>query len=407
MVSLVRAMLVGLAAVAVTAAAGCASGRGSDRGHERVDATTAAVPVRLASHAVPSVPARRTSTLLDFESPADLFFIAATPAHSVSIDAAAARDGVNSLLAPAQAREIVIKLPSLLEGREFPADWTLVGAYFHSDAPAYVTASYEVGGRAVASRTVGIAARTWMPVMIDLHGAGSAVGTLRFRFSPAAGGTIRCDDVVLIDNHDTVVEAKLDDGRAWSVKRRGLSYVVESAGRFGFEIVTAEAQQGGWWVAEAGSARARFQASATPSTLTVYADGRSYCDGEFKSLNPALRDAAELAEQHQAPAELSVPAGMGRVNRATPGDANNDGYNEASAAYQLAAAGPRLELTMSPRSPVVSRPVIEISNLPPGPVLITMEGQLVEISKRMSNGNVLVELPARIQRPTLVNVRVK
>jgi len=71
------------------------------------------------------------------------------------------------------------------------------------------------------------------------------------------------------------------------------------------------------------------------------------------------------------------------------------------------AAGPRLEFTISPRTPVLSRPVIEIANLPPGDVRVTMEGRLIDGARRLGNGNLLIELPARIERSTLVNVRVQ
>jgi hypothetical protein len=392
------------------ALAGCVRGRGPASAGTAETAETAA-PVRLASHAIPSVPARRTSTLLNFESPADLTFVAASPANSVALDRTVARDGGSSLALSPQAREVTFKLPALLAGREFPGDWTLAGAYFYADSPAYVTAIYELPGRPVASRTIALPARAWVPVMVDLGGTGADVGSLRFQFVPAPGGTIRCDDLVLIDNNDALVDAACENGGGhWSVARRGLNYLVERTGGaspFKYALLSAEAQQGGWRIAEAGTARARFEAGPKPSTFTVYADGRAYVDGAFRPMTAGLPDARELAAQAASPADVHVAAGTGIVRRNTPGDADNDGYNESCGAYQLAAAGPRLEFTLAPQTPVLVRPVVEIADLPPGPVLITMEGQLVEISKRMSNGNVLVELPARIERPTLVNVRVK
>jgi hypothetical protein len=99
---------------------------------------------------------------------------------------------------------------------------------------------------------------------------------------------------------------------------------------------------------------------------------------------------------------------MGRVNRSTPGDSDNDGYNEARGAYQVIATGPRVELTITPRTSVLARPVLEIAGLPPGNVLVNMEGQLVGGATRLSgSGDLLIELPARLERPTQVNVRVQ
>jgi len=232
--------------------------------------------------------------------------------------------------------------------------------------------------------------------MRSLCGTKSRTGSV-----PSSGGAIHCDDAVLLDNNETVI----DDG--WTIKRRGLVYLVDHPGQFSFSIATAEAEQGGWWVAEASPARVRFGSAGKPSALTVYPDGRAYCDGEFKSLVTGMKDAAELTRQNESPAQIAVPANLGRVNRSTPGDANNDGYNETAGAYELVAAGPRLEFTLTPQTSVLARPVIEISNLPPGTALINMEGQLVEGSKRLPNGNLLIELPARLERTTLVNVRVQ
>ena len=102
-----------------------------------------------------------------------------------------------------------------------------------------------------------------------------------------------------------------------------------------------------------------------------------------------------------------MPEELGRVDRGTPGDANNDGYNESRGAYEFAATGPRFEATLTPQGATIIRPVLEISGLPPGKVLITVEGQLVSESTRLSDGTLLVELPVRIERATTVNVRVE
>ena len=102
---------------------------------------------------------------------------------------------------------------------------------------------------------------------------------------------------------------------------------------------------------ECSDARVRFTSIGQPSSLTVYPDGRAYCDGEFKSISSLLADATEIAQQHESPAEISVRPELGRVNRSSVGDANNDGYNESCGVYEIIAAGsPRIEFTLTPRS---------------------------------------------------------
>ncbi len=364
------------------------------------------------SRSVYAVPARRVSNLLNFETPLDMQFVTAEPASSIAADASAAREGSHSLFISPATRSITIKLPTLVEGRPFPADWTLLGGYFYSDAAAYIAVSYDVAGRRVIARTVGIGAGAWMPVLLDLTSTGALpaeIGTLRFEFTPSPGHAIRCDDVVLIDNHDTIIDTASDDSGVapWSVKRAGLSYVITRPAQYSCTLVTADAQQGGWTIGDANPARVQFVSRGKPSMLTIYPDGRTYCDGAFRSMSPSLADAADQKAQNDSPAEISLPPEQGRINRTTAGDTNNDGYSESLGSYQLVAAGPRLEFTISPRTPVLSRPVIEIANLPPGEVRVTMEGRLIDGARRLGNGNLLIELPARIERPTLVNVRAQ
>ena len=412
--------VVGLSlALAASALCGCGSARG--RG-ERDAAAGRAIAIRMTAQPMSSLPARRVSALLDFDSPDDITFVTSNPPGTLAIDDRLARSGRASLLVPAGTRQISVKLASLLSGREFPADWTLAGAYFHCDRASRVTLSYEAGGRLVCSRSVTVAAGAWTPVMVDLaalaDAEGDEVGALHLAFDPGSTATVRLDDFTLIDNHESVVDttARADagsagggmmDDRGWRVRRRGLYWVVEAPGRFAFVVPTAHAEQGGWDVAGAFDRRVGFASAHPPGTLTIYADGRMYWGGELRAVSPALADAAEQARQHASPAQVAVLETMGRVNRSTAGDANNDGYNETRGAYQVVSSGPRVEMTITPRTSVLSRPVFEISGLPPGEVLVTMEGMLIPGASRLANGDVLIEIPAQIARPTLVNVRAQ
>ena len=359
---------------------------------------------------------RRVSSLLDFESPQDLPFVQTTPASAApSIDDTFARGGQRCLALAAGTRSIEVKLPTLLEGRPFPADWALLGGYLYTDAPLTVTVEYLLAGQPVLTRRLGAGTGGWTPLMLNLDGLGgpgtltSQIGVLRLTFESPTPPGVRLDDVLLVDNQETVVDttSESEGGGGWSVKRRGLFYVVAAPGRFSFAVPTAQAEQRGWAVADACAARVHFTSPARPNEMTVYADGRLYWGEQFRPVSPSLADATELAQQHLSPADVSLPEAMGRVNRSTAGDANNDGYNEARGAYEIVATGPRVELTLTPRTPVLARPVLEIAGLPGGTVRVTMEGRLVPGAVRLPDGDVLVELPGRIQRPTVVNVRVE
>jgi hypothetical protein len=121
-----------------------------------------------------------------------------------------------------------------------------------------------------------------------------------------------------------------------------------------------------------------------------------------------LKEAGAIfTEQHNRPAELSVAEEFGRVDRDTPGDRNNDGYNEQRGSYELIAKGARFEVTIKPNTNLLAYPVLEIRGLPPGNVLATVEGQLIEKTTRLPGGNVLVNVPITLERATVVNVLVK
>lgn len=258
----------------------------------------------------------------------------------------------------------------------------------------------------IAARKVAIPAGEWTAVMLDiaaLPAAPTGEVTLELLVDQPAGN-VRVDDVLLIDNRETLIDAAPD---SWTIKRAGLRITCQRKLRFNFSVVTRDGSPAGWEPLEVNELRARFTSSGETKALTVHADGRSLWDGAYKPLSVEVRDDKTFAAAHQAPAEITLPEPMGRVNRNTPGDADNDGYNEQLGAYQIEASGGRLELTITPRSTVVPRPVLQIAGMPPGKALITIEGRLVEKSTRLDDGQLLVELPARITRATLVTVRIQ
>jgi hypothetical protein len=362
----------------------------------------------------PSFVGQAFRVLVDFESGTDFAFIADCPGGQ--IDPAVAHTGNSSLHVPPGAKPFVVKLSSLLPGgpADFPGAWTLVGAYFISRESTAVRVSYEVKGKAILQRSVGLEARKWTAVFLDVTSLSDPngeppgeVGLLRF--APERGAETWCDDVVVLDNTRSLAGDADKAGDAWSVRQRGFYTLIEKPGSFAVRIPTPESGEGDAWKAEeANDLRVRLTAAGGRRTRVIYSDGREYVDGGVKSLaETSAEQQAQLNEQHRAPAALSVPEEMGRVERNSPGDANHDGYNEAVGAYELKAAGPRFEVTVTPQGPKVVRPVLEIAGLPTGHVVAHAEGQVIEKLARLPNGHVLVMLPTTIDRPVTVNVRVQ
>lgn len=382
--------------------------------------------------------------LMDFERALDEAFLAAP--GQAAVTAGPAHTGRSAgLLPPAPEgqgprREIGIKLSSVLGPGKFPGRWALAGAYFLADAPGTVTIAVRdpAGGQPFGRRAVPLLPGRWTPVFLDLAApavpvaeaasapttggpalldARSTAGPTLLTFEVAGGGAVRLDDVLATDNERTFVDSTSNAGTegtglpGWAVKRRGLaSTVAGPRGLFALRLQTPEASPDGWTCEEANELWARFS-TAGGGWLTVFCDGRQVRDGALTLLfNPAGTGggpARLFAAQHATPADLDVPEDLGRVDRGTDGDANNDGYNERRGTYQVMARGPRLEVRITPRTPVLGKPILEISGMPAGKPLVTVEGRLVETTARATNGNLLVLLPIAIERPTTVNVSVR
>ena len=275
-----------------------------------------------------------------------------------------------------------------------------------------MTVTCDIGGRTCAQNKTNLAPGQWRAVLVDLAGVSDAPprpgGAPTLTFSIAGPGPVWCDDIMLIDNTQWLVgsEESAAAGK-WSVNRRGLNYVCDVPGKFTVRLSTSEAISTGWHVEEANEIRARFASNGKEKLLTIFPDGRSYWDGSYRPLEAELRRETLWAEQQSSPAQIEIPETMGRLERRSPGDANNDGYNESRAAYQIIAAGPRLEATIVPQSVPVLRPMLEISGLPPGKVLVTIEGRLIDQVLRFDDGTLLVEIPGKIERPTEISLRVQ
>ena len=362
----------------------------------------------------PELKAQRFTVLLDFEAESDAVF-AQQARGRATLDRARAHTGRQSLRSDGGGA-MAIMLSSVIGPREFPAQWTLLGVQALASRPAVVTLTLQQGERTLAVNSAALQPNQWTPAMIDLAAMGEQnqlVGgeeplMLTVSLDSAAAGPLWIDDLMLIDNTQVLVA---DSGEAvsaqWSIKRRGLQVIGEARGRFSFAMPTQSGDGKSWLLREANALRARFSSADEQRHVVIYADGRAFWDGRYEAIGRPAREFAELAAGHASPAELMVAGEVGRVVRRSEGDANNDGYNERRGAYQLLATGPRFEVQIRPQTTPLLWPVLEIAGLPEGKVLATVEGRLVERIVRLENGDVLMILPVRVERPTKVNVRVQ
>jgi hypothetical protein len=357
--------------------------------------------------AAPDLKGQRFSNLLNFEMPADTIFVSTTDLK-ISADESTAHTGRSSLKIIGNSGQIKIKLSSLMRNRPFPDKWTLVGAYFYSEKSAGITTICEVSGQVIAKNTTTLPPHTWTAAMADLSDAPGTDSHAEPSFSFLIDGRapVWCDDVMLIDNTKYLFGNGTSSDQ-WSIAQSGFNIFCIAPGAFSTRLKTADSTPAGWRLEEANALRARFSSDGTNKRLTIYRDGRSYWDGEFRALSVKVQTEPAWRDEQNSPAEIEVPEFMGRVNRRSDGDANNDGYNESRASYQIIATGPRLQMKIIPRSVAVLAPTFEIAGFPPGNVLVTIEGRLIENTLRLQDGTLLVQIPARIERPTTVDLRVE
>jgi hypothetical protein len=350
----------------------------------------------------PALRSQRFSVLLGFESDVDVVFVSGQS----SLVATSAHTGKGALRVSPGATAAV-KLSSLMSGREFPGDWTLVGGYLTSDRDVTATVTLVCSGKTVLSREVRVSNGSWTPAFLDLTRLAGGASCEDARLTFHSSGALLCDDVSLIENTTWLVGGRDDRDAPWTIVQRGFSIRGENPGSFAFVIETVESKPTGWQVREVCDLRAVFDSPGSPGVMSIYNDGRRYTGGTFDPISNRVRQEPQFAASHESPAELVVSESMGRLVRNSSGDANNDGYNETLGAYQLAAAGARFDVQVIPRNRPAFRPVLEIAGLPAGKALVTVDGRLVESTCRTASGNLLIDIPLRIDRPVTVNVRVE
>ncbi len=355
-------------------------------------------------------------SLLDFESGADAVFVkSATPFER---DARHAHTGHASLALAADTQRIDVGLASVLTGQPFPGNWTLVGGFFYAQEITRITIASELKPGIVQKRTMALAAGRWTAVLLDISRESAQTivtdhpGTISFTFENPRRGTIWFDDFLVVNNTRTWVQgADVPGGPTtrWSVVQRGFEIGVLKPSAFEVSLRTAEAAENSWRVEEANDLRVRLSSTGKNRSLVIYSDGRQYLDGQVRSLLAASTDAQAraLTAQHDKPGAIEIAEGIGKIDRSSTGDANNDGYNEMVGAYQLAAAGAHVEFEIAPNDTPLVSPVVEVSGLPAGKPLVTLEGKLVGDVVRTDSGHLLIRLPGDIARPTTVDISIR
>ena len=279
------------------------------------------------SNVAASQSAMRRSVLLDFEHESDQLFAVATPEPAKLVSTASGTSGALKL--ESGTRRLEVKLASILSGRAFPGGWTLLRITLAATTDCAVSLAYVVDGKPLLSAPVMLGAEEPRTVAIDLTtlSAVNAIGSLELIFPNGSPADFRVDDLELIDNADTLV-----DGRegGLTIRQQGLTLTASRSSSFKLRLPLAESPAGGWTVIEANALRARFHSDRpTKSELTLYDDGRMLTSGAFGAISASVRDDPRYRAAHASPAEIYVPEEQGRVDRTTPGDVNNDGYNEA------------------------------------------------------------------------------
>lgn len=348
---------------------------------------------------------QRVRTLLDFEHESDLVFTESEGPVSVS---SLAQTGKFSLQFSQPV--ITFRIHSVLFSTPFPGEWTLLGAYARPQMDTGVEVQLLDGENVLARTHKTIPAGRWSFAGIDLTRHLSVIQAspekrfrLRMIFDSAGGlATTLIDNVLLINNTRTLLDTRSNETTGWLIRRVGYSTRIEAPGRFHIEALTPAASDSGWILSEYSATRVILQSAGPIRTWVLYSDGRMIQDGQIRiqgSLDP------DVAEAHKTPAVIQPDETTVTLRMHTPGDSDNDGYNEMLGSYQLSAKGPRVQFTLRPGAVPCVAPYFEISDFPPGSVTAMVEGRLIESAERLPDGRVLLRLPLRVDRPMTITVR--
>ena len=362
----------------------------------------------------------RTSSLLSFDSPADVVFATMT-AGNCSL--ANEPSGATHLVLMGDSPAVSVRLSSLLRGRPFPADWSAVGLRFRPDAPVIATLSFLQGEVVLATSEVDtrLAAKStdaWHLIAVDIPESAKADDS-QLRFALKRAGATEA-------GFDAPLEAAIDDvslianGRAirtpvMSAIRRGTYWTITGPNvltRVPSELSPTSPMR----LVEWARTRMIFQTVGSPGSFVAIDHlGRMIRTTPAGSTYSLVTTGRERMSERsswrlgvRSPGQVQVPEEQGRVERQAPGDRNQDGYDESRNSYRVRAASTRLDITLVPAGVPLENAVIEIEGLETRTdITATLSGQVIQSIERTSAGSVLIELPGPVERPVILQVRAK
>ena len=360
----------------------------------------------------PTLHDEQFSELLGFETPEDLEFVSAD-AGPLTIDNFNAHTGLHSLAIPADATRVEFDLSTLL-GSQSTINCTLIGSYFRVPKLTEVLICLKNGDTILAQDRRLLFPGRWSSAWVDVTRDPSIPSQLAnnckliFQFPHGLGGAAYCDDLLLRENDQTLVDTTSDaHPGGWSIRTHGLATIVERPKSYLHNFAFIDGFGSGYLLEEYSPIRARFRAPAAPRITTLFADGRIVQDGALDDSYVDVTSKTLAQQSHGNPADLSVPENQGRIERNTPGDDRNIGYNPIWGAYEVTSFGRHVQITVNPSRGPVWKPVLEIAGLPNGKAVATLEGELIDNTCWLPNGHLLIELPALVQHTAVLDVRVQ
>jgi len=117
---------------------------------------------------------------------------------------------------------------------KWPSQWTLIGAYFFAEKPQRLQPSYEIDGKALSELPVEVPANQWTPLLLDISGID--VQPPPKSASPpqpphGLSQQLWCDDVLLLNNTNEIIEPKHGNGGRVLEKRLQLPVHLRQVGR--------------------------------------------------------------------------------------------------------------------------------------------------------------------------------
>jgi len=121
------------------------------------------------------------------------------------------------------------------------------------------------------------------------------------------------------------------------------------------------------------------------------------------NLNPGPADglAAAVAD-YVRPMDLRFT--RGRLAYTDPGDANQDGFNEAEGCHVLRADDEVVRLLLRPDATARQSPAFKIANLKTESFLVNVGGRVTEVIARDAAGAALAQIPGRLTRPVDIEI---